>query len=94
MCIVYGRKGKDAFTCVSNKGSSVVDYCVVGVEYVHIVCNFRVTTMSESIEEMKLTGEASILFADHATSVIPQRCNRKWTTLIRCSRRMGSQKIW
>ena len=66
MCIVYGRKGKDAFTCVSNKGSSVVDYCVVGVEYVHIVCNFRVTTMSESIEEMKLTGEASRLFADYA----------------------------
>ena len=27
---VNGRKGKDAFTCVSDKGCSVVDYCMVG----------------------------------------------------------------
>ena len=31
---------------------------------------------------------------EHATSAIPQRCNRKWTTWIRCSRRMGSQRSW
>ena len=47
-----------------------MDYCVVGVEDLDIVCNFRVTTMSESSEEMKLTGEAcrdpdhSLLFWD------------------------------
>ena len=31
---------------------------------------------------------------EHATSAIPQRCNRKWTTLISCSRWMSSQKTW
>ena len=36
-----------------------MDYCVVGVEDLHIVCNFRVATMSESSEEIKFTGEAS-----------------------------------
>ena len=29
LVIVNGRKGKDAFTCVSSRGRSVVDYCVV-----------------------------------------------------------------
>ena len=29
LCIVNGTKGKDAFTCVSSRGSSVVDYCIV-----------------------------------------------------------------
>ena len=32
MCVVNGRKGRDTFTCVSNKLCSVVDYCVVGME--------------------------------------------------------------
>ena len=32
MGVVNGRKGKDAFTCVSNRGCSVVDNCVVGAE--------------------------------------------------------------
>ena len=30
MCVVSGRKGKDAFTCVSGRFCSVVDLCVVG----------------------------------------------------------------
>ena len=29
-CVVGGRKGKDAFMCVSGRGCSVVDYRVVG----------------------------------------------------------------
>ena len=32
MTIVNGRKGKDAFICVSEKGCSVVDYCIVQSE--------------------------------------------------------------
>ena len=32
MYVVNGRKGKDTFTCVSNKPCSVVDYCVVGMD--------------------------------------------------------------
>ena len=30
MAVVNGRKGQDAFTCISSKGCSVVDYCIVG----------------------------------------------------------------
>ena len=29
MVVVNGRKGRDAYTCVSDKGCSVVDYCLV-----------------------------------------------------------------
>ena len=32
MIVVNGRKGRDAFTCVSGRGCSVVDYCIVGKE--------------------------------------------------------------
>jgi len=47
------------FTCVSNKGRSVVDYCVVGVENFDTIHDFRVTTMRESIDEMRLKGEVT-----------------------------------
>ena len=42
MGVVNRRKGKDAFTCVSGKGCSVVDYCMVGAEYFYRINNFRV----------------------------------------------------
>ena len=32
MTVVSGRKGRDALTCVSGRGCSVVDYCIVGKE--------------------------------------------------------------
>ena len=44
MGVVNGRKGKDAFTCVSGKGYSVVDYCIVRAEYFDLIGNFRVVT--------------------------------------------------
>ena len=28
MAVVNGRKGRDAFTCISGRGCSVVDYCI------------------------------------------------------------------
>ena len=59
MCVVNGRKGRDMFTCVSNRGRSVVDYCVVGVENFDMIHDFRVTTMRESIDEMRLKGEVT-----------------------------------
>ena len=31
MTVVNGRKGRDAFTCVSGRGCSVVDYCIVAL---------------------------------------------------------------
>ena len=59
MGVVNGRKGKDAFTCVSNRGRSVVDYCVVGAENFSLINNFRVITMTECIEEMQCKGEVT-----------------------------------
>ena len=56
LCIGNGRKEKGAFTCVSSKGSSVVDYCIVPLENLNIIEEFRVVAMRESIEEMKLRG--------------------------------------
>ena len=44
MCVVSGRKGKDAYTCVSGRGCSVVDYRVVGVEDFDMLENFRIQT--------------------------------------------------
>ena len=44
MGVVNGRKGKDAFACVSGKGCSVVDYCFVRAEYFDLTDNFRVVT--------------------------------------------------
>ena len=32
MCFVNGWKGADEFTCISSKGCSVVDYCLVPAE--------------------------------------------------------------
>ena len=52
MTIVNGKKGKDAFTCVSEKGCSVVDYCLVGCADFDVVKNFMETTLSESMAEM------------------------------------------
>ena len=47
LCIVNGTKGKDAFTCVSSRGSSVVDYCIVPCENLSMIEEFRVVTMAE-----------------------------------------------
>ena len=44
MCVVSGRKGKDAFTCVSGRGCSVVDYRVVGVEDFDMIESLRIQT--------------------------------------------------
>lgn len=34
----------------------MVDYCIVGVANLGLVCNFTVITVSESIDAMKLKG--------------------------------------
>ena len=36
MVVVNGRKGRDAYTCVSGKGCSVVDYCLVENEKIAV----------------------------------------------------------
>lgn len=45
---------RDGLTCVSDRGSSVVDCCIVGAENLGLIGNFKVTTTNESNEEMKL----------------------------------------
>ena len=57
MGVVNGRKGRDAFTCVSSKGCSVVEYCIVGVDNFDLTDNFKVATLSECIEEMQCSGD-------------------------------------
>ena len=53
MCVVSGRKGKDAFTCVSGRVCSVVDYRVVRVEDCDMIENFRTC---EAVKEMRSDG--------------------------------------
>ena len=65
MCIVNERKGRDVFTCVSGRGCSVVDYCVMDAEELDMIENFRVTTMCEAVEEMRLAGVA-VRVPDHS----------------------------
>ena len=45
LCMVNGRKGNDEFTCISSKGSSVVDYCFVPMEELDCIINFAVNTV-------------------------------------------------
>ena len=56
--VVNGRKGRDAFTCVSGRGCSVVDYFIVGKEDFGMIERFEVMTMSEVVEEMGCEGVA------------------------------------
>ena len=57
LCIVNWTKGKDAFTCVSSIGSSVVGYFIVPCGNLSMIEEFRIITMAKSIDEMKLRGE-------------------------------------
>ena len=41
-----GRQGKDQFTCISSRGRSVVDYCLVPEDDLMSIQNFTVKTMS------------------------------------------------
>ena len=60
-----GRKGQDAFICISSKGYSVVDYYIVRVDNFELVYNFKVLTMSECVEEMQCGGDISRI-PDHS----------------------------
>ena len=71
--VVNGRKGRDAFTCISGKGSSVVDHCVVGEESFDLIDNFGVLTMSECIDEMDCKGDAT---------TVPDRSLIQWEELV------------
>ena len=52
LVFVNGRQGLDQFTCISARGRSVVDYCLVPGEELLSIQNFVVKTMSEYEEEL------------------------------------------
>ena len=64
-CFVNGRKGRDDFTCISAKGASVVDYCIVPVEELEYVTNVSVITMS-TCEEVLYYQEEGYRIPDHS----------------------------
>ena len=65
LCIVNGRVGKVGFTCVSGRGRSVVDYCLLPGEELDIIEEFRIVTMTDCQEEMKMEVEAERI-PDHS----------------------------
>jgi len=46
MCVLNGRSATDDFTCISDKGKSVVDYTVVPHDQLHLFGEFRALRMS------------------------------------------------
>ena len=74
MVVVNGRKGRDAYTCVSGKGCSVVDYCLVENEKFSMIESFKVTNMSESVEKMGCKGVVTRI-PDH--SLLPWEMSLK-----------------
>ena len=44
--------------CQSEGRHAVVDYCIVGEQNMGLISNFKVTSMNECIEELKLEGIA------------------------------------
>ena len=68
-CILNGRNDDESndFTCITSRGHSVVDYCIVSQDDVSLFSEFKVTRATETIN---LVGHESILasaaFPDHS----------------------------
>ncbi|MDA8002939.1 MAG: hypothetical protein MPL62_16775, partial [Alphaproteobacteria bacterium] len=65
LCFVSGRKGADEFTCISSKGRSVVDYCLVPFDELANIDNFMVRTMSQC-EAHLCVSEEGFRVPDHS----------------------------
>ena len=50
LCVANGRAGSGDFTCISSKGCSVVDYCLLFKDDLGVVLNFKVVTMTEFVD--------------------------------------------
>ena len=73
MCILNGRFGEgDAFTSVSTKGLSVVDYCIVPIEYFSKFVNFKVHSMLDILQNHNL----------HSIGNLPDHSLLVWNFLI------------
>ena len=65
LVFVNGRQGEDQFTCISSRGRSVVDYCLVPEEELMSIQNFVVKTMLQCEEEL-CVGEVGFRLPDHS----------------------------
>jgi hypothetical protein len=60
-CMLNGRNYiTNDFTCIRPQGSSVVDYCVVPYEMLHMFKNFEVTKSSDLITKAGLIGSVDV----------------------------------
>jgi hypothetical protein len=68
-CILNGRKFlNNDFTCISTKGCSVVDYCIVPYDYLNIFDKFCVTRANDLVSAtgFDVTGIDLRLVSDHS----------------------------
>jgi hypothetical protein len=65
LCLVNGRKGEDNFTCISSKGRSVVDFCIVSEDDLDLISEFQVKTMSDC-EDLDCANSVPLRVPDHS----------------------------
>ena len=53
--MVNGRVGSGDFTCVTSKGSSVVDYCLVFKDDLEVISDFKVVSMTDFVDRFQFT---------------------------------------
>ncbi len=68
MAIVNGRccTAADDFTCISHKGSSVVDYFVVAHENLQHVTDFAVLPVTDVVDNLRLMDEVEGRISEHS----------------------------
>ena len=62
--MLNGRSHSDNFTCISSKGRSVVDYCIVQADYFQSISNFTVRTISEFLDNIGIVDAEQL--PDHS----------------------------
>ena len=68
MHVVNGRIGSGDFTCVSSKGSSVVDYCLVFKDDLELISDFKVVSMADFVDRFHAGREVERI-PDHSALV-------------------------
>ena len=56
LCVANGRAGSGDFNCISSKGCSVVDYCLLLKDDTRVVLNFKVVSLTEFVEAFHADG--------------------------------------
>lgn len=77
LCVVNGRIDNqcDNFTCISNRGKSVVDYIMTPHECLSCVTKFKVDTMSDILDKYSLYTELGIACKAPDHSIISIWCD-------------------